>query len=105
MSLHVEIVQRQGLAVIFHVIRFSLQEPVVCGLVDGLRVHANQQQHIAVTYLKKFLAGQRLRYDEDTKHVLQKWVKGLAANFFEEGKQKLVPRYDKGLNFMDHFVQ
>jgi hypothetical protein len=28
----VEIVQRQGLAAIFHVVRFSLQEPVVCGL-------------------------------------------------------------------------
>jgi hypothetical protein len=33
-----EIVQRQGLAVIFHVVRFSLQEPVVCGLVAGLCV-------------------------------------------------------------------
>jgi hypothetical protein len=38
MSLYVQIVQRQGLAVIFHVVRFSLQEPVVCGLVAGLRV-------------------------------------------------------------------
>jgi hypothetical protein len=42
MSLYVEIVQivqTQGLAVIFHVVRFSLQEKVVCGLVAGLRVH------------------------------------------------------------------
>jgi hypothetical protein len=38
MSLYVQIVQRQGLAVIFHVVRFSLQEPAVCGLVAGLRV-------------------------------------------------------------------
>jgi hypothetical protein len=37
--INVQIVQRQGLAVIFHVVRFSLQ---VCGLVAGLRVHANQ---------------------------------------------------------------
>jgi hypothetical protein len=37
MSLYVEIVQREGLAVIFHVVRFSLQEPMVCGLVAGLR--------------------------------------------------------------------
>jgi hypothetical protein len=45
MSLYVEIVQivqRQGLAVTFHVVRFSLQEPVVCGLVAGLRVCFNQ---------------------------------------------------------------
>jgi hypothetical protein len=48
--------------------------------------------------LKKFLAGQRLRCDQDTKHVLQNWLKGLAANIFEEGIQKLVPRYDKCLN-------
>jgi hypothetical protein len=38
----VQIVQRQGVAVIIHVIRFSLQEPVVCGLVAGLRVCFNQ---------------------------------------------------------------
>jgi hypothetical protein len=41
MSLYVEIeqtVQRQGLAVILHVVRFNSQEPVVCGLVAGLRV-------------------------------------------------------------------
>jgi hypothetical protein len=49
-------------------------------------------------HLKKFLAGQRLRCDQDTKHVLQDWLKRLAATFFEEGKQKLVPRYDKYLN-------
>jgi hypothetical protein len=46
MSLYVEIVQivqRQGLAVIFHVVLFSLQEPVVCGLVDGLRVSVKSE--------------------------------------------------------------
>jgi hypothetical protein len=46
MSLYVEIVeivqivQRQGLGVIFHVVRFSLQEPVVCAFVAGLPVSA-----------------------------------------------------------------
>jgi hypothetical protein len=49
-------------------------------------------------HLKQFLAGQRLRFDEDTKHVLQDWMKGLAANFYEEGIRKMVPRYDKFLN-------
>jgi hypothetical protein len=33
----------------------------------------------------KFLAGQRLRCDQDTQYVLQYKLKGLAANFFEEG--------------------
>jgi hypothetical protein len=43
-------------------------------------------------YIKKFLAGQRLRRDQDRKHVLQDCLEGLAANFYEEGIQKLVPR-------------
>jgi hypothetical protein len=42
-------------------------------------------------HIKKFLAGQRLRCDRDTKHVLQDWLKVFAMNFFE-GIQKLVPR-------------
>jgi hypothetical protein len=58
MSLYEEIVQtvqRQGLAVIFHVVRFSLQEPVVCGLVAGLRVYVEivqivQRQDLAVIF-------------------------------------------------------
>jgi hypothetical protein len=49
-------------------------------------------------HLKKFLAGQRLRCYQDTKHVLQNRLKHLAATFCEEGKQKLVQRYDKYLN-------
>jgi hypothetical protein len=34
-------------------------------------------------HIKKFLSGQRLGCDQDTKHVLQDWLKGLATNFFE----------------------
>jgi len=49
-------------------------------------------------HIKKFLGGQRLRCDQDTKHVLQYWLKGLATNFFEEGIQKLVPRQQKYFN-------
>jgi hypothetical protein len=55
--------------------------------------------HLLFLYIKKLLAGQRLRFDQDTKHILQDWLKGLAANCFEEGIQKLVTRYDKCLNF------
>jgi hypothetical protein len=54
MSLYVQIVQRQGLAVIFHVIRFSLQEPVVCGFVAGLRVYTQtsyQSTHHTVCFM------------------------------------------------------
>jgi hypothetical protein len=34
-------------------------------------------------------------YDQNTKHVLQDWLKTLAAIFCEEGKQNLVQQYDK----------
>jgi hypothetical protein len=36
-------------------------------------------------HIKKFQSGQRLSCDQDTKQVMRDWLKGLAANFFEEG--------------------
>jgi hypothetical protein len=51
-----------------------------------------QSDYHLFRHTKKFLAGQKLRCDQETKHLLQDWLKGLVANFFEEGKQKLVPR-------------
>jgi hypothetical protein len=42
--------------------------------------------------IKKFLAGQRLTCDQNTKQVLQDWLKNLATNFYKEGIQKLVSR-------------
>ena len=41
--------------------------------------------------LKKFLAGQSLRIDQETKGIMQGWLKGLSATFLDEGIQKLVP--------------
>jgi hypothetical protein len=43
-------------------------------------------------HIKKFLSGQRLSCDQDKKQFMQDWLKGLAANFFKEGIQNLVPR-------------
>ena len=34
----------------------------------------------------------------DLKDAVQKWLTSQAATFYEEGIQKLVPRYDKNLN-------
>jgi hypothetical protein len=44
--------------------------------------------------LKKFFDGQSLTSDKDKKDT----IAGLAATFFDEGIQKLVPRYEKYLN-------
>jgi hypothetical protein len=48
--------------------------------------------------LKRFLAAEQLSSDDEVKTAVQHWVKTLAAYFFDEGIQKLVPRYDKCLN-------
>jgi hypothetical protein len=60
--------------------------------------------HLLFLYIKKLLAGQRLRFDRDTKQVRQDGLKGLAANFFE-GIKKLVTLYDKCLNLHGDYVQ
>jgi len=44
--------------------------------------------------LKKFL-----------KDVVQKWLTSQVAAFYEEGVQKLVPRYDKCLNNGGEYVE
>ena len=46
-------------------------------------------------HLKKFLGGKRFDSNDDLKDAVQKWLTSHAAPFYEEGIQKLVPRYDK----------
>ena len=45
-------------------------------------------------HLKKLLGGKRFEED-DLKDAVQKWLTSQAGTFYEEGIQKLVPRYDK----------
>ena len=56
-------------------------------------------------HLKKFLAGQRFENDDDLKDAVKKWLTSQAAAFYEEGVQKLVPRYDKCLNNGGDYVE
>ena len=49
-------------------------------------------------HLKKFLGSKRFDNDDDLKDAVQKLLKSQAATFYEEGIQKLVPRYNKCLN-------
>ena len=52
-------------------------------------------------HIKKFLGGKRFDDDDgddDLKDAVQKWLTSQAAAFYEEGIQKLVPRYDKCLS-------
>jgi len=56
-------------------------------------------------HLKKFLDGKRFDDDDDLKDAVQKWLTSQAAAFYEEGIQKLVPRYDKCLNNGGEYVE
>jgi hypothetical protein len=55
--------------------------------------------------LKKLRTGQSLRSVQQTKEVVQDWMKGLVATFFDEGIQKLVPRHHKRLDVPGDYVQ
>jgi hypothetical protein len=52
-----------------------------------------------------FSATEQCSSDDDVKTAVQHWVKTLAADFFNEGIQKLVPRYDKCLNLGGDYVE
>jgi len=56
-------------------------------------------------HLKKFLGGKWFDDDDDLKDALQKWLTSQAAAFYEEGIQKLVPRYDKCLDNGGEYVE
>ncbi|KAG8247473.1 hypothetical protein J6590_060629 [Homalodisca vitripennis] len=51
-----------------------------------------------LNYRKLFtthLAGKRHSNDEEVKTFVQQWLSSLAASFYDDSIQKLVPRYDK----------
>jgi hypothetical protein len=47
---------------------------------------------------ERFLAPERISSDDKVKTAVLHWVKTLAADFFDEGIQKLVLQYDICLN-------
>jgi hypothetical protein len=46
-------------------------------------------------HLKKHLAGKKLEDDDEVQEETMTWFKGLAADFYDSGIQKLVPRLYK----------
>jgi histone-lysine N-methyltransferase SETMAR len=56
-------------------------------------------------HLKKFLGGKRFYDDDDLKAAVQKWLTSQATAFYEEGIQKLVPRYNQCLNIGGEYVE
>ena len=56
-------------------------------------------------HLKKFLGGKRFDDDDDLKYAVQICLISQGAAFYEEGIQKLVPRYDKYHNNGGDYVE
>jgi hypothetical protein len=56
-------------------------------------------------YLKRFLAAEQFSSDDEVKTAMQRWVKTMAADFFDEGTQKLVPLYDRCLSLAGDYVE
>lgn len=56
-------------------------------------------------HLKSFLGGRHFNDDDELKEHVTTWLKTQAATFYEEGIQKLVPRYDKCLQNFGSYVE
>jgi len=55
--------------------------------------------------MKVWLAIQRFHTNEELMDGVKTWLHNLAVLFFDEGLQKLVPRYDKCLNVDGSYVE
>ena len=55
--------------------------------------------------LKEHFPGKRFANDEDLKDAVVIWLNNQAATWYEEGIQKLVPRYDKCLHVKGDCVE
>ena len=56
-------------------------------------------------HLKQFLGGKQFDDNDHLKDAVQKWLTLQAVAFYEEGIQKLVPRYNKCLNNGGKYVE
>ena len=55
--------------------------------------------------MKEHLAGKWFTDDEDLQHAVMDWLNSQAAVWYEEGINRLVSRYDKGLNVQGDYVK
>jgi hypothetical protein len=54
---------------------------------------------------RDFLQARVLRSDQETKDVMQDWLKGLAANLFDNGMLKSAPQYEEFLNVRGNYIE
>ncbi|GFW89030.1 mariner Mos1 transposase [Trichonephila clavipes] len=56
-------------------------------------------------HLKSFLASKHFNNDKELKENVSNWLKTQAETFYEEGIEKLVPRYDTCLQNFGSYVE
>jgi hypothetical protein len=56
-------------------------------------------------HLKKDLAGKKFDDDDEMQEEVLTWFKGQAADFYDSGIQKLVPRFNKCLDNAGNYVE
>ena len=56
-------------------------------------------------HLKKRFAGKKFDEDDEVQEESMTWFKGQAADFYDSGIQKLVPRLDKCLDNAGDYVE
>jgi hypothetical protein len=56
-------------------------------------------------HLKKHLAGKNFDDDGEVKEEVMTWFRGQAADFYDSGIQKLVPRLNKYLDNAGDYVE
>jgi len=66
--------------------------------------HAPSDFHLFL-HLKKHLAGKKFDDDDEVQEEVTTWFKGLAADFYDLGTQKLVPRLNKCLENAGNYVE
>jgi len=55
--------------------------------------------------LKNYLAGKKFDNNDKVQEEVMTWFKGLVADFYDSGIQKLVPRLNKCLDNADDYVE
>jgi hypothetical protein len=56
-------------------------------------------------HLKKHLPGKKFDDDDEVQEEFTTWSKGQAADFYDSGIQKLVPRFNKCLDSAGEYVE
>ena len=86
-------------------LRLKTSSPHLGGTLGGKSSDLAPSDFHLFLHLKKFLGSKWFEDDDDLKDAVQKGLTSQAAALYEEGTQKLVPRYDKWLNNGGEYVE